>query len=75
MSLQMNLRPWRTSADLVNAMKVGLSAGKPAHAVLEEWERASGVQLNLDDGIPREYQGVGIFINGYREFARIVRER
>jgi hypothetical protein len=68
LALQFNLRPWRAAGELVEAMDVGLKRGVTVTAVVNEWESRNGVALALKDGCPREYEGVGIFINGCAEF-------
>ena len=70
--LQVNLRPWRIAGDVVTALAAGLGRGEPSAAILDEWRRAHDVRLTPERGIPRSYQGVGIFINGYSEFLQFV---
>lgn len=73
LALQFNLRPWRAAGELVEAMDGGLKRGVPAMAVVNEWESRHGVTLTMKEGCPREYEGVGIFINGCAEFLRRAR--
>jgi len=70
-ALQLNLRPWRTAGDVVNAIHAGLERGESPEQTVAQWQARSAVKLTLKNGIPYEYQGVGIFINGYPEFLRI----
>lgn len=67
-SLQLNLRPWRIAGDYVSAMETGLERGESASSITAAWTTRTGVILDLENGIPREYQGVWIFLNGYPEF-------
>ena len=69
--LRLNLRPWRTAGEVMNAMSAGLQKGEPAELTVARWQASRGVELELKNGIPYQYQGVGIFINGYPEFRRI----
>jgi hypothetical protein len=71
-SLQLNLRPWRTAADFVTTMQSGLGHKQPADRIVAEWQTRTGVTLELTNGIPRGYHGVYIFLNGYPEFVRLV---
>lgn len=75
LSLQLNLRPWHAAANLVEAMKVGLQEGRATVDIVHSWQERYGTTLPLKDGVPREYKGVGIFINGYAEFVRLTTDR
>lgn len=71
MVLQLNLRPWRVAGDVVVSMQRGVRNGKSAQAALEQWQAQHPVHMIIVNGIPREYQGVSIFNNGYPEFVEI----
>jgi hypothetical protein len=71
MSLQINLRPWRLAGDLVRSMEGGLKEGKLAGSIVDEWQHRTGVRLEMRNGVPYQYEGVGIFINGYPEFLQL----
>jgi hypothetical protein len=75
LSLGLNLAPWRAVADLVASMETGLRQGAGASGAVQDWQKRYSATLELKDGIPREYQGVGIFINGYPEFVRLASGR
>ncbi len=70
-SLHLNVRPWRVAGEVIAVMQSDLAAGHPPGARLAEWSARNGVELSLLDAVPREYGGVGIFINGYDEFIKI----
>jgi hypothetical protein len=42
---------------------------------LGAWEIARGIHLTRRGGVPIEYQGVNILLNGYQEFVRFERSR
>jgi hypothetical protein len=71
LSLEMNLRPWRAAGELVNALGDGLRQGRAAVDIIQGWQGRHAAGLELRDGVPREYQGVGIFVNGYPEFTEL----
>src|SRR5439155_21562656 len=60
--LEINLQPWRTVGTLVDALRAGLERGEPAKTTLASWESTTGLHPVLEDGIPHEYEGVGIFV-------------
>jgi len=70
-SLALNLRPWRTAGDLVDAMARALRQGRPVSDVVLEWQVDRGITLDLRNGIPRSHAGVWLFANGYDEFVRL----
>ncbi len=67
-SLQLNLRPWRQSVGLVAAMERAAATGSDPSAVVADWQRSNGAGLTVKDGIPQDYRGVMLFVNGYPEF-------
>ncbi len=68
-SLQVNLRPWRTVAALVEDMAARLARGEPDAAVLASAQTTLGPALKIDRELPDSYQGVQVFRNGFPEFA------
>jgi hypothetical protein len=70
-SLHLNLRPWRTAETVVEVLRRAIETDQTPGTALKEWASRNGIELGFDDSIPREYQGVGIFINGYEEFVRL----
>jgi hypothetical protein len=70
-SLGLNLGPWRTAADLVETMTIGLRQARSTGDIVQDWQARQGTTVELKDGIPWKYKGVGIFSNGYPEFARL----
>lgn len=73
--LRFNLRPWNVAEDVVVAMRAGAARDEAPADTIAKWTRERGVAPSLKDGVPYSYQGVGIFINGYPEFRRIVGAR
>ena len=74
-SLELNARPWRTAGEFVSAMGDGLRQGRAAPDIVREWQAHGDAGFDVRDGVVREYQGVGIFLNGYPEFLRTVERR
>lgn len=70
--LQMNLRPWRTAGAIVTSMRDAIRRGDDPNYVIAKWRDGLGAHLTLKNGVPYDYQGVGVFINGYAEFREIV---
>jgi hypothetical protein len=71
-SLDLNLRPWRVAAQVVNVMSAAISENESPTTRLAEWTTRNNVQLLFRGSVPYEYGGVGIFINGYDGFLRHV---
>ena len=70
LALTVNLRPWRTVGQTVNAMAAAVKqTGDPSAVLTPLRERHAGGWI-FKDGIPTEFGGVGVFINGYPEFLR-----
>jgi hypothetical protein len=66
-SLQLNTRPWRTAADIVGAVATDIKAGRSVESSSAELSRKYGDGLEIRNGIPAVYNGVYLFLNGYRE--------
>ena len=71
--LHVNLAPWRVAGAFVEYLAAGIRAGRPADTLVEEWQQRTGIALTVEGGVPRSYQGVGIFINGSPEFMQVTR--
>jgi hypothetical protein len=73
-ALHLNLAPWRTSGQLIVEMEAAGHRGQAPAERAQAWVAERALEVTFRDGIPRDYQGVGIFVNGYPEFlARIER--
>jgi hypothetical protein len=68
MSLEVNARPWRTAGAFVTALRDGIHDGKAAGDVTREWQARGAAGMSVRDGVPQEYQGVGVLKNSYPEF-------
>ncbi len=73
--LQINLQPWRVAGELVEDMTAALRAGDPVDGTVRAWQARTESEIELKDGVPSQYRGVGIFINSYPEFERRVRSQ
>lgn len=74
--LDVNLRPWRVAAGVVNVMSAAIAGNASPSERLAEWTTRNNVRVVFRESVPYEYGGVGIFINGYDGFVRHVqRER
>jgi hypothetical protein len=67
-SLSLNLRPWRATETLIEAMQSAIVAGEDPGSAIKTWQASHARGLVLRDGIPDSYQGVWVFRNGYHEF-------
>ena len=56
LSLQANIRPWRTAGEIVDRVVAAIQAGQPPEAV--EWQTTYGDGLELQHGVPTVYKGV-----------------
>jgi hypothetical protein len=65
--LHVNLKPWRTAGEIVDAVSKGILSGKPVEASSTELQRRYGDGLEVKDGVPVTYKGVYLFLNGYPE--------
>jgi hypothetical protein len=72
-SLHLNLRPWLVARDVVGVLSSAIVRDQAPAEALAAWQQATGVRLTLKDGVPYDYEGVGIFINGYDEFVEMTR--
>ena len=73
--LALNLRPWKTAATLVRAMEMSAKDGRDPAASAREWAAQTGAPVQFEAGVPREIQGVNVFLNGYPEFVRMMQQR
>ncbi len=69
--LALNLRPWTVAADLVRAMEAAADHGRDSAADARRWAEETGAPIQFEAGLPREINGVSIFLNGYPEFVRL----
>ena len=70
-ALRLNLRPWRTVADLIETADAARLRHIPVRDAIASWQKLHGVELQVnDEGVPLSYKGVYIFTNGYAEFVR-----
>jgi hypothetical protein len=67
-SLGFNMRPWRAAGTLVDAMRAAIVHGDDLDRSILEWRQTHPGTLEMRGGVPYEYDGVGVFINGYAEF-------
>ena len=74
-ALQLNLRPWRTTADVIAAMESAVESGRDPLEAARAWERERSIQLTRRGHVPIEYQGVYVLLNGYDEFVRFTSAR
>ena len=70
-----NLRPWRTAGAIVADLQDAHRKRADLTPLITGWSAALGPSLLIRDGIPREYQGVMLFRNGYPEFVKITQQR
>jgi hypothetical protein len=70
-SLEVNVRPWRTAGEFVTALRDGIHDGKSPGDVTLEWQAHGAAGMIVRDGVPQEYQGVGVLKNGYPEFVEL----
>ena len=74
--LQLNLRPWRTAAEVISVMRTAVLSDRDPREALWAWQSENRVLLRLrQDGVPIEYRGVSILSNGYEEFLQQVRAK
>jgi hypothetical protein len=74
-ALRLNLRPWDTAADVIAVMASAVRDRTEPLAAIGEWERDRSIQLVRRGGVPVEYRGVYILLNGYDEFVRFASPR
>jgi len=68
--LRVNLRPWLAVEDMMVALRHGASTGEPLSTTVDGLKARYGSGLKVENGIPSEYRGVWILLNGYDEFRR-----
>jgi hypothetical protein len=71
--LRVNLQPWLAVEDMMAALRRGASAGEPLSTTVDGLKARYGNSLKIENGIPSEYDGVWILLNGYEEFRRLNR--
>jgi hypothetical protein len=71
LTLQVNLRPWRVAGRLVAEMQQALGQGRSVDTVLAPLRASPPAGMTFRHSTPYDYQGVGIFINGYPEFLKL----
>jgi hypothetical protein len=74
LSLQVNIRPWRTAGEIVSRVATAIREGGTANVSAADWKARYGNGLELKDGIPTVYKGVYLFVNGYPEL-RVMLEK
>jgi hypothetical protein len=68
-ALRINLQPWETAAEVVWVMRDAVHRGEDPRLAIQQWESMRRVGLRLGPtGVPVEYKGVNILLNGYPEF-------
>ena len=65
--LHVNLKPWRTAGEIVDAVRKGILSGNSVETSSAELQRRYGDGLEVKDGLPVTYRGVYLFLNGYPE--------
>jgi hypothetical protein len=70
LALHLNLAQWRTAGQLVTVMEAAGRRGEPPDRRAQVWASERALDVTFSDGIPRQYRGVGIFVNGYPDFLR-----
>ena len=70
--LQLNLRPWRTAGEIVDAVSSSVVSGNSVEARSAELQRRYGDGLEVRDGVPVVYKGVYLFVNGYPELCKMM---
>jgi hypothetical protein len=70
--LQVNLRPWRTAGEIVDAVCSAIVSGKSVEARSAELRKRYGDGLEVSDGVPVAYKGVYLFVNGYPQLRRML---
>ena len=65
--LQVNVKPWRTAGAIVSSVATAIREGKSAEMSAADWHAKYGDGLEVNDGVPRVYKGVYLFVNGYAE--------
>ena len=72
-SLQLNLRPWRTAAEVVAVAAAAVRTNTPPDLAVQDWMQRTAAPLELRESVPVAYHGVPILANGYDEFIEHVR--
>lgn len=73
LSLQANIRPWRTAGEIVDRLVAVVRAGESPETV--DWRAAYGDGLEIQHGLPTVYKGVYLFVNGYDELRARLADR
>ena len=73
--LGINIQPWETAAEVISVMRQAVENGEDPSIAIRRWDsvRQVGLQLRAP-GIPIEYKGVNILLNGYPEFVAAFRQ-
>jgi hypothetical protein len=73
--LGINIQPWETAAEVISVMRQAVENGEDPRIAIRRWDsvRQVGLQLRAP-GIPIEYKGVNILLNGYPEFVAVFRQ-
>jgi hypothetical protein len=67
-SLELNIKPWRTAGEIVGTVEEVIREGRSASDIsAADWQARYGDGLELKDGVPTVYKGVYLFVNGYPE--------
>jgi len=70
--LSVNLTPWRTAGEVVDAVSSAIVSGNSVASESAELRRRYGDGLEVKDGVPIVYKGVYLFVNGYPELRKIL---
>jgi hypothetical protein len=68
--LRVNLKPWRTAGEIVDAVSSAIVSGVSVEARSAELQKRYGDGLEVKDGVPVVYRGVYLFVNGYPELRK-----
>jgi len=71
-SLQANVKPWRTVGQIVRNIESAIREGKSPERDTADWKAKYGDGLEVKDGVPTVYKGIYIFVNGYTEFRTMI---
>lgn len=70
--LTVNVTPWRTAGEIVDAVSDAVVSGHSVEALSVELRTRYGGGLEVQDGVPVVYKGVYLFVNGYPELRRML---
>jgi hypothetical protein len=71
-TLHLNIIPWRTAGSIALDIRRSICLGNNPQSIISEWMKRKGKALEIKNGVPIQYQGVSIFLNGYSEMLKLV---